>query len=90
MDVTDEKQVERLVAEAIRWGGKLDIYINNAGDLASGGVVKSTEAGSLSKALIEPELHQSFKLGVNERLHCLDIRNIWSSYLCCTCELTLH
>ena len=48
MDVTDEKEVESLVAEAVRWGGKLDIYVNNAGDLASGGVLKSTESGSCS------------------------------------------
>ena len=46
VDVTDEKQVERLVDEAVRWGGKLDIYVNNAGDLAAGGVLKSTESGS--------------------------------------------
>ena len=45
VDVTDEKQVEKLVAEAVKWGGKLDVYVNNAGDFAVGNVKDVTEAG---------------------------------------------
>src|SRR5262245_37204949 len=31
LEVTDPESVERAVGEAARWGGKLDVVINNAG-----------------------------------------------------------
>jgi NAD(P)-dependent dehydrogenase (short-subunit alcohol dehydrogenase family) len=37
-DVTTEAEIARVIAEAARWGTRLDILFNNAGGLAPGGV----------------------------------------------------
>jgi len=42
-DVSKEKDVERLVAEAVRKFGRLDIFVNNAGVLLQKGVDEVTE-----------------------------------------------
>lgn len=37
-DISDESQVQALVAEAVKWGGGVDLYVNNAAKFAFGNV----------------------------------------------------
>jgi 3-oxoacyl-[acyl-carrier protein] reductase len=41
-DVTDERQVERLIEEAVNRYGRLDILVNNAGVIAGGRLAETT------------------------------------------------
>ena len=47
VDVSDEKQVEELVVKAITWGGKLDIWVNNAAKFVFGAATTASNAGNL-------------------------------------------
>ncbi len=47
VDVSDEKQVEELVDKAITWGGKLDIWVNNAAKFVFGAATNASNAGNL-------------------------------------------
>ncbi len=47
VDVSDEKQVEELVAKAITWSGKLDIWVNNAAKFVFGAATTASNAGNL-------------------------------------------
>lgn len=49
-DVTDEHQVEHLVAETIRLFGRLDILINNAG-IGGGGHIETTRTEDFDRVL---------------------------------------
>ncbi|DBB10775.1 hypothetical protein WJX82_008523 [Trebouxia sp. C0006] len=44
VDVSDEKQVEELVVKAITWGGKLDIWVNNAAKFVFGAATTASNA----------------------------------------------
>lgn len=44
VDVSDEKQVEELVAKAITWSGKLDIWVNNAAKFVFGAATTASNA----------------------------------------------
>ncbi|MCU1647679.1 MAG: 3-oxoacyl-(acyl-carrier-protein) reductase [Nocardia sp.] len=43
-DVTDEDSVQRLVDEAVRWSGRLDVFVNNAGVTRDASLRKMTVA----------------------------------------------
>ena len=45
IDVSDEGQVKSLVAKAASWGGRLDIWINNAAKFVFGEAITATNAG---------------------------------------------
>ena len=45
--MSDEKQVEELVAKAITWSGKLDIWVNNAAKFVFGAATTAGNAGNL-------------------------------------------
>ena len=45
MDVSDESQVKDLVAKAASWGGRLDIWVNNAAKFVFGEATMATDAG---------------------------------------------
>lgn len=45
IDVSDEGQVKSLVAKAASWGGRLDIWINNAAKFVFGEATTATNAG---------------------------------------------
>ncbi|KAK4987897.1 hypothetical protein LTR66_007469 [Elasticomyces elasticus] len=66
-NVTDEKQIENLVAEAVKWGGRLDIMCTYAGI--------AVEAGhGLSKRLHETDVSDF------DRAMAVNTRGVW---LCC-------
>ena len=46
VDVSDEAQVESLVAKALKWGGRLDIWVNNAAKFVFGAATTATGAGT--------------------------------------------
>ena len=48
IDVSEESQVKDLVAKAVSWGGRLDIWVNNAAKFVFGEVTTATDAGKLS------------------------------------------
>lgn len=48
IDVSDEGQVRSLVAEAASWGGRLDVWINNAAKFVFGEATTATDAGTSS------------------------------------------
>jgi 3-oxoacyl-[acyl-carrier protein] reductase len=55
-DVTKRSEIDRLTAEALRFGnGRLDILVNNAG-----GMVKRALLGELTEALLEEVLRLNF------------------------------
>ena len=45
VDVSDEKQVEALVAGTVKWAGRLDFYVNNAVKFAFGDVRAVSDTG---------------------------------------------
>ena len=45
--MSDENQVEELVAKAITWSGKLDIWVNNAAKFVFGAATTASNAGNL-------------------------------------------
>jgi 3-oxoacyl-[acyl-carrier protein] reductase len=49
-DVTDEAQVERLIAETVRQLGRLDILVNNAG-IGGGGRIAETETDVFDRVI---------------------------------------
>jgi 3-oxoacyl-[acyl-carrier protein] reductase len=55
-DVTKKSEIERLAAEALRFGnGRIDILVNNAG-----GMIKRAKLGELTEALLEESLRLNF------------------------------
>ena len=44
-DVSDEAQVQALVAAAVKWGGSIDLYVNNAAKFAFGTVNTVSNTG---------------------------------------------
>lgn len=55
-DVTRKVEIERLAAEALRWGnGRLDILVNNAG-----GLVKRAQLGELTEELLDEVMRLNF------------------------------
>jgi 3-oxoacyl-[acyl-carrier protein] reductase len=55
-DVTKKADIDRLVAEALRFGGgRIDILVNNAG-----GIVRRAQLGDLTEELIEEVLRLNF------------------------------
>lgn len=44
-DVSDEAQVQALVAEAVKWGGSVDLYVNNAAKFAFGTINTVSNVG---------------------------------------------
>lgn len=46
VDMSDEKQVEELVAKVITWSGKLDIWVNNAAKFVFGAATTASDAGN--------------------------------------------
>ena len=57
-DVTDERQVDRLITETVRRYGRLDILVNNAG-IGGGGRVADTETEVFDR-VIETNLRGTF------------------------------
>lgn len=45
VDVSDEKQVQDLVARVVHWAGRLDIWVNNAAKFVFGAATTATDAG---------------------------------------------
>ena len=45
VDVSDEGQVQSLVAKAVSWGGRLDIWVNNAAKFVFRAATTATDAG---------------------------------------------
>ncbi len=45
VDMSDEEQVENLVLKAVEWGGKLDIWVNNAAKFVFGAATTASNAG---------------------------------------------
>ncbi len=45
VDVSNEYQTKALVAETVRWAGRIDFYINNAAKFAFGNVRTVSDAG---------------------------------------------
>lgn len=44
-DVSDEAKVQALVAGAVKWGGSVDLYVNNAWKFAFGNVNSVSNSG---------------------------------------------
>ena len=52
--MSDEDQVKELVAKAIAWSGRLDIWVNNAAKFVFGAATTATDAGKTSMPCTNP------------------------------------
>lgn len=48
VDVSDEKQVQNLVAKAVSWACRIDIWVNNAAKFVFGAATTATDAGKFN------------------------------------------
>lgn len=60
LDVTDATSVERAVAQALEWHGRIDVLVNNAGYGLSGAVEETTDADA--RALFDTNLFGPLRL----------------------------
>ncbi len=49
--MSDEKQVQDLVAYAVSWAGRVDIWVNNAAKFVFGAATTATDAGKSGSAI---------------------------------------
>lgn len=71
VDVSDEKQVQNLVAKAVGWAGGLDIWVNNAAKFVFGAASTATDAGkSDMHCQYVSELTSDSRLETPEILRC--------------------
>jgi 3-oxoacyl-[acyl-carrier protein] reductase len=54
-DVTRKADIDRLTAEALRFGGRIDVLVNNAG-----GMIKRAKLGELTEELLDDVLRLNF------------------------------